>query len=594
MSDSDSPWVPAGRRNLVRAAIAHVIVAWLFVQVADVILPYLGVVDQPVRWALVISVASFPITLLFGWLSDQPWMGSGKPALEVLGLIGAAILAGWWVMGNLPEAARDRTSLVVMPFAHADDDREQGLARALTYEITNLLTRTRAIDVIAYQSSSSSVLRGMGSVAAAGRLNVRNVLEGRVTAHGDGMRIELKLLSAAGEAIWESVVEDSVTNLFAVQERIATEVESRLGAGDEAIAVESLAAERCWMPDDPVALQKYYTARYYTEARSSSPESRTQIADAIRIYKELIEEYPEFAEAYSGLAWAQGYQTTYHREDAVPDWRVEGAELATTALQYCPTLGEARILLPNEYDHDNPWISEWQQWTAFMAAEPHKPEYAQRLAFHYRMTGLFDESLEVAERVVALNPLSVRAIRELAGTVLYRGDPERAYDLYAQSIELGASGPNFASENRNRKECEEGDLECYIASLPPDFQPFADDFRIIYRIPANDAEREESLQLAYRRLDDTPDLMNWFNGTACQFEHLTPLFFHTWEHAKEGHGFWFHANAWFKECTTVHSQPEFIDYVKDNGFDEYWRKAGWPAACQPQGDSFACGRNIER
>ena len=136
MSDSDSSRATAGRRNLVRAAIAHVIVAWLFVRVADVVLPYLGVVDQPVRWALVISVASFPITLLVGWLSDQPWTGSGKPALEVLGLVGVAVLAGWWVMGNLPEAARDRTSLVVMPFTHADDDREQGLARALTYEIT--------------------------------------------------------------------------------------------------------------------------------------------------------------------------------------------------------------------------------------------------------------------------------------------------------------------------------------------------------------------------------------------------------------------------------------------------------------------------
>ena len=64
MSENGSLLENLKSRHVVRAAIAHVIVAWLFVQIADVVLPYLGIVDQPVRWALVVSISTFPVTLL--------------------------------------------------------------------------------------------------------------------------------------------------------------------------------------------------------------------------------------------------------------------------------------------------------------------------------------------------------------------------------------------------------------------------------------------------------------------------------------------------------------------------------------------------
>ena len=61
------------RRHVVRAAVAHVIVFWLLIQVADVVLPYVGIVDEPVRWALVAGVALFPVTLVVAWFFEHPW-----------------------------------------------------------------------------------------------------------------------------------------------------------------------------------------------------------------------------------------------------------------------------------------------------------------------------------------------------------------------------------------------------------------------------------------------------------------------------------------------------------------------------------------
>ena len=122
MSESGTLLENLKGRHVVRAAIAHVIVAWLFVQIADVVLPYLGIVDQPVRWALAVSISTFPVTLLLAWLMDQPWtrVSAGRVTLEIVAIAMIAVVAGLWVRDNLPEAARTRTNIVILPFEYSD------------------------------------------------------------------------------------------------------------------------------------------------------------------------------------------------------------------------------------------------------------------------------------------------------------------------------------------------------------------------------------------------------------------------------------------------------------------------------------------
>ncbi len=594
MSESRSLLENLKGRHVIRAAIAHVIVAWLFVQIADVVLPYLGIVEQPVRWALAVSIATFPVTLLLAWLMDQPWtsLSASRVTAEIVAIALIAVIAGLWVRGNLPEAARTRTNIVILPFEHSGGAAGEGLSRALAYEVMSLLTRTRSIDVIGFESSNSSALQGLGTMAVANRLNVVNVLSGSVRASGERMSIQLQLLNSAGEALWESVIEDNVSNLFSVQERIATEVEARLGAGTEVIPVATVAAERCWMPTDPIALEKYYTARYFIDMRTETPESAQQIAQAIQSYKDLIAQYPDFSEAYAGLAWAYGYQTTYDRENAIENWNDEAQRLAGIALEHCPTLGEAMHWLPNEYDHDNDWIGEHRQLTAFIEMEPHKTENHQRLSRHYRETGHQTRSLEVAQRIYQLNPLSVRSIKELASALLHSGRDEESSEMYELATELGSTGPNFGAQAVAMNDCE-GDVDCLVNSLPPFTQPLADQLRIVFRKPEGEGDADESLQIAHNMLDEDPDLTNMFNAVPCVAEHLTPLFFYAWDsHLKTG-AYWYWPNVWQNsldgDCSGVWSDARFPHLVEEAGLVEYWREVGWPEACQPEGEGFACG-----
>jgi len=581
MSDSPSFLAELQRRHVIRAAIAHVIVAWLFIQFADVVLPYIGIVDEAVRWAFVVSVATFPITLIIAWFFEHPWhkYTGSRLAMDVITITVVAVIAATWAVRNIPDIVRIKTSIAVLPFEHSGDSLEQGVSRAIAYEVSSLLLKSKSIDVIGFESVTSPVLAGMGTMAVAERLGVQHVLSGKVSVLDNLMRIDLRLLDSAGAALWDAVIEDSIDNLFLVQELIAVAVESRLGAGDDAIPVATVAANRCWMPNDPSALEKYYTARYYTELRTDTDVARQQLADAVRFYRELVDEFPGFAMAHSGLAWALLYQPYYDPERALPENErsAEVNELAAIALKSCPNLGEAMHLLPNQYDHENGWIGAYQQLTAFIEMQPEGTENYQRLARHHRDTGHIQRSVDVAEQNYQLNPLSVRSIKELGYAYMQVERMEEAMEMLDLATELGSTAPNFARMNAPMFACG-NDIECVLDNLPhPMFEPYRESFAVIYRVPANDTEAKESVERAMELFYATDgELINWFNATTCRYEHLLSVFFMVWEANKELNQYWYWPNTWNPGCEPVYSHPKFHAFADEIGYIEYWQEVGFP------------------
>jgi len=183
------------------------------------------------------------------------------------------------------------------------------------------------------------------------------------------------------------------------------------------------------------------------------------------MYEELVGAYPEFAEAYSGLAWAYMHQVVYDPAHALPDARSAAIDAAEKALVSCPSLTEAIHLTANKYDHANPWIGAWQQLTAFIDMEPQRLENYQRLSRHYQESGLLDRALGIAERNYALDPLSPRAIRQLASIRQQLGQYDAAIALYDEAAELGSAGPNFARAQQQWTACGD-DLRCKVRAWP--------------------------------------------------------------------------------------------------------------------------------
>jgi tetratricopeptide (TPR) repeat protein len=570
MSEQKSFWDELRHRHVVRAAVVYMVFFWLLAQIAETVLPYIGVVEEPVRWTVVTGVALFPVALIIAWFFEHPWhkFTSSRLAVDIVIILIISVSAGTWVLKNVPQAAHARTSIV-------------------------LLMKSKSIDVVGYETASSSLLNGLDALAAAKRLGVQHVLSGVVRSAGNSLKVSVNLLNQSGQSVWTAEIEDQLENLYSVQAQIANEVQSHLGSGNEIIPIADIAAARCVMPGDQDALERYYTARHFVEKRTDIAQSVAEQNEAVTLYEGLIKDYPDFAQARSGLAWALMHLVVYDEDNHSQEINKPRARsLAQEALDICETLGEALVILPNDADYaENEWISWEQNLQLWLELQPEATENHQKYIRHLREVGRISEARRVAEKNYALNPLSVRSIKNLSFVYQYEERFDEAITLAEEAKELGSTSPDFAQSQKRLTLCN-FDIECVLDELPPPFQPMKEQMRQIYKLPATPGDLEEAIQLATSLLRETPWAVNFFNASSCWYDHLTPLFFKTWEISQEIDTYWYWPNLWLKTCGNVWESEAFPDFAEEVGLVEYWRAKGWPDACQPDGESFECGQAV--
>ncbi|MDX1460201.1 MAG: hypothetical protein R3348_04020 [Xanthomonadales bacterium] len=605
MGEKNSLWSELKSRHVVRAAVAHIVFFWLLVQVADVVLPYVGVVDQPVRWAIVAGVALFPVTLIIAWFIEHPWhqYTSSRIAIDLAVILGIGVVTFAWVKNNLPQVIHARTSIVVLPFDYSDEDpMGRTVSRALALEVNSLLMKSKSIDVVGYESASSSELEGMGVGEIIDTLKVEHVLAGAVRA-ANSSSVDLSLHDASGQEIWSAQLAYDVNDLNALQESIASEVQVRLGETGVGTDVHEVAATRCPMPTDPDALERYYTARHYTESRTDSEIAVRNLREAVDIYQSLIDEYPDFAEAYSGLAWTYVYQATYD-----PTMRHRYAELkhqlavkaAERALEHCPNLGEALVHVGNDAGHQNWLINAQQHWELWLDLQPGSTEAAEKLVQTLQQVGRLEDALQLAERNYRFNPLSTQAIKVLMLAYIFDRRFDEAIALQDRIRELGSDVLPWATIVKETHDCGT-DVDCTIAALPAHEAHYADQLRIIWSVPEMPEQRSLAIEAAMDLVEISDGgMLNSMVFSSCKYDHLSDLFFPLWDrhvevnNSGQGRWHWYWPNIWNQDCDDIWQDPRFPALLEEAGLVEYYRAKGWPDVCRPEGDTFECSGAIWR
>lgn len=141
------------------------------------------------------------------------------------------------VLGNAPSARATqlktragRPSIAIMPFANiAGDPQQEYFVDGMLEEIATALSRIRTIFVIAGGSSLSLKGKNLDPQEVGRRLGVAYLLEGSVRRDAGRVRIAVKLIDAAdGAQLWAERFEDSLEDVFALQDRVALTVAGRI------------------------------------------------------------------------------------------------------------------------------------------------------------------------------------------------------------------------------------------------------------------------------------------------------------------------------------------------------------------------------
>lgn len=446
------------RRNVFRVGAAYMVVAWLLIQVADVLLGNFGAPEWVFKSFVALLVLGFPLALFLSWAYEMTpegvkraadvapetsGAGAGKP-IDWLILAGIAavivvtVADRVWAPASpergdapakIPEAApqsgtvppaqraaEEGVFIAVLPFDnYSPDPADAYFASGMTEEITSQLSRVSALHVISRTAVSRALESRLSLAEIAATLGVGAVLEGSVRKSGDMVRITTQLVDAtSGQHLWSTDFDRELADVFGIQRdvalAIAAALQAELSPGEQA-RIETPPT------DNVAAYQLYLRSREFSAVGIAT--NRT----SIELLRQAVALDPNFSDAWGLLSWRHTWAARLGDLDAIE----EAFATARRALELDPVSPFAHFALGSAYS-----VSEQieENIASFQRAIALDPDHSTLLDLSYNnaQTGRSAAALQQVTRAVRLSR-NVPNVRWHAANVLMRlGDEQRLED----------------------------------------------------------------------------------------------------------------------------------------------------------------------
>jgi TolB-like protein len=194
------------------------------------------------------------------------------------------------------QAAPEKPSIVVLPFDNLSGDPEQQyFSDGVADDIVADLSKVSGLLVIARNSALAYRGRAVKVQEVSRELEARYVLQGSVRKAGNRVRIVVQLIDGqTGTQLWAERYDRELTDIFAVQDEVATQVVS-------ALAVTLTQGERLRIrrkdTDNLEAYDNYLRGRQLVFQRCAKA-----VEEARPLLERAIALDPQFAQAYTMLA----------------------------------------------------------------------------------------------------------------------------------------------------------------------------------------------------------------------------------------------------------------------------------------------------
>jgi DNA-binding winged helix-turn-helix (wHTH) protein/TolB-like protein/Flp pilus assembly protein TadD len=350
-----------------------------------------------------------------------PWFAIAIGAVVLIAAVVAFVLSR-----RPPRATMHVASLAVLPFrpiavAQRNESLELGMA-------DTLITRLSPIPAIIVRPTSAirrySAL-DQDPLAAGRELGVDSVLDGSIHRSGDRMRVTVRLLRVAdGTTIWADHFDESVRDLFAVQDRVADGVARALAPSLSGHEQELL---RKRTTDNLEAYDLYMKGQFVRDREPSR---------ALEFYEGAIARDPQFAAAWAAIAETWIFRGRYTNNP--PREQFEKARAAAEkAIVLDPALSDAhRALASVDADYYWRWDDADREYRRALELNPNDPDahsgYAYLLVFRRR----FDEALAHSRRAVELHPLSGLVLVGHGVVLRFSGRNEEAIRHLTETLRL--------------------------------------------------------------------------------------------------------------------------------------------------------------
>ena len=413
------------RRNVFRVGIAYGVASWLLLQLSDILVPLLNLPESAQRFVLLLLVIGFVPALIFAWAFEMTPEGIKKEKfvdrsqsitnktaqkLDRTIIVIMAIALAYFAYDKFlstpdiatepeltvaeqteeptPAPVNTEKSIAVLPFVNMSSDPEQEyFSDGISEEILNSLAKVRELKVAGRTSSFAFKGQNQDLRLIGETLGVNHILEGSVRKAGERVRITAQLIKVDdGFHMWSETYDRELTDIFAIQDEIATAILTQTKI--QLLDATSISSARV----DTLAYDLYLLAKQKMRERKKDP-----LEAAESLLDRAIKVDPGFAPAYAQRGITQ-LLLSDNQYGAIPD---------------AESLETAKV-----------WLDK------AMELDPDNAEVLAGMGLYWRSTPLDREkAIEPLRRALEINPNLINASNWLAQALEFQGNLREASEI---------------------------------------------------------------------------------------------------------------------------------------------------------------------
>ncbi len=604
------------RRNVIRVAIAYVIVAWLILQFADVVLNNIEAPHWVFQVIMLVLGIGLLLALFFAWVYELTPEGIKKekdiePSASISNqtgqklnytIIGLLVVAlGYFIWqsqtrqdsvaptptgtstatpdvsaetsGTPEQAAEMEPSIAVLPFVNMSADPEQEyFSDGISEEILNVLVRVPGLKVASRTSSFTFKGENLDIPAIAKQLKVGNIVEGSVRKSGNRVRITAQLIDTGDDRhLWSETFDRDLTDIFAIQDDIAnaivTALKGKLNVGEKGVSVKAVT-------ENLDAYELFLKARGLFIARQN-------LDVANQLFEQATDLDPGFAQAWEGMAASQWVSADWLQGDGIDHVKI-AVSAAEKALALNPGLSMPYAVIGMyQTGLDSGGVLSARENLDMALANDPKNTTAWLWSGIFNMAlGYADKAITDFQNCLDIDPGYQNCRQHQAQAYLNAGNQDKAMALFRETIEANfhaQDGPfiPLAVESGDRM------LALYMANqwTRDRYAPVVD---WIDALENPDADHSAQLRRFTNWMEENGEAVTNYLGTLLAFKAYGYFTRPSMNGSQTG-------ELWQPRWVEFRKTPEFKTFIRNNNYLAFWRKYGFPKQCRPVGeDDFEC------
>jgi TolB-like protein/Tfp pilus assembly protein PilF len=378
MSDnSNNPinfWQELKRRKVLRVITVYAAVAFVILQLVEILAPSLRLPDWTMNFILVILIVGFIIAIILSWIYDiHPEGGIVKtePAhkakeedvpksssiWKIASYISFVVIIGLIIINIIPRSGNREIldkSIAVLPFRNESSDQENTyFINGIMESVLDNLSKIEDLRVISRNSVEQYRNNPKPTPVVAEEMNVSYIIEGSGQKIGNRLLLTIQLVVGKDDYhIWSKQydrniqqIEDLIDIQQEIAQSIASEIEAIITSEEKQLIVK--------IPTTSQTAYDFYQRgleemnKYWRNQKNREAAERAE--DLMRY---ALEYDSTFAKAYTNLAniYMQKYFWEYQQNE---DYLDSVLVLTDKALSYDDQLSEAYRIRGNYYQRNN-------------------------------------------------------------------------------------------------------------------------------------------------------------------------------------------------------------------------------------------------